>query len=221
MDITYLGHASFRLKGKNTTLVTDPYELEKVGLKFPKHVMADVVTVSHDHPDHNAFHQIEGTPYVIHGPGEYEVKGVGVIGTTSFHDDEKGAKRGKNTIYRIEMDGLSIVHLGDLGHTLSADEVDALDGVDILMIPVGGHFTINPTAAVSVINEIEPSIVIPMHYKRDDMTGLPAQAGDAFKDLATVQMFLKEIGKEDVVAQPKLSVTKDKLPEQMQVVVLS
>ena len=172
------------------------------------------MTVSHDHADHNAVHNIEGAPYVIHGPGEYEVKGVGVIGMSTFHDEEKGANRGKNTVYRIEMDGLNIVHLGDLGHALSAAEVDALDGVDVLMIPVGGYFTINPTVAVSVINEIEPSIVIPMHYKRPEMTGEP------LSNLATLQMFLKEIGKEDVLAQPKLSVTKDKLPEQMQVVVL-
>lgn len=215
MDITYLGHSSFRIKGKNAVVVTDPYALEKTGMKFPKHIAADIVTVSHDHPDHNALHQIEGNPYVIQGPGEYEVKGVGVIGTGTFHDEEKGAKRGKNIVYRIEIDGVSIVHLGDLGHTLSSPEVDALDGVDVLMIPVGGVYTIDAAAAVSVINEVEPSIVIPMHYKHPDMTG------DTFAGLATLQMFLKEIGKEDVVSQPKLSISKDKIPEQMQVIVLS
>lgn len=214
MDITYLGHSSFRIKGKNAVVVTDPFSLEKFGVKFPKHVAADIVTVSHDHPDHNAVRQIEGAPYVISGPGEYEVKGVGVIGTSTFHDEEKGAKRGKNTVYRIEIDGVSIVHLGDLGHTLSSLEVDALDGVDILMIPVGGQYTIDPAAAVSVVSEIEPSIVIPMHFKRPDMSG------DTFKDLATLPMFLKEIGKEEVVPQPKLSITKDKIPEQTQVIVL-
>jgi L-ascorbate metabolism protein UlaG (beta-lactamase superfamily) len=214
MDITYLGHSSFRIKGKNAVVVTDPYLLEKSGLKFPKHIAADVVTVSHGHPDHNATHQIEGSPFVIEGPGEYEVKGVGVIGMSTFHDEEKGASRGGNTMYRIEIDGVSIVHLGDLGHTLSTSEVDALDGVNILMIPVGGIYTIDPAAAVSVINEIEPAIVIPMHYKRPDFTG------DVFKDLATLPMFLKEIGKEDVVPQAKLSITKDKIPEQMQVIVL-
>jgi L-ascorbate metabolism protein UlaG (beta-lactamase superfamily) len=214
MEITYLGHASFRIKGKTTTVVTDPYTPDLVGLKFPKHITADIITVSHDHPDHNAVGQIEGEPYVVHGPGEYEIKGVGIIGIPSFHDAEKGAQRGKNTIYRIEIDGLSIVHLGDLGHTLSVAEADNLDGVDILMIPVGGFYTIDPAAAVSVINEIEPSIVLPMHYGR---TELPAKA---FGSLATRDTFLKEIGKEDVIPQPKLTVTKDKLPEQMQVVIL-
>lgn len=215
MDITYLGHSSFRIKGKNAVVVTDPYDIEKSGVKFPKHIAADIVTVSHGHPDHNATHQIEGNPYIIQGPGEYEVKGVGVIGTATFHDTEKGDKRGRNTVYRIEIDGVSIVHLGDLGHTLSSEEVDALDGVDVLMIPVGGVYTINPSEAVSVINEIEPSIVMPMHYKRSDMIG------DVFKDMATLPAFLKEIGKEEVTPLPKLSITKDKIPEQMQVVVLS
>jgi L-ascorbate metabolism protein UlaG (beta-lactamase superfamily) len=215
MDITYLGHSSFRIKGKNAVVVTDPYALEKSGIKFPKHIAADIITVSHGHPDHNATHQIEGSPYIIQGPGEYEVHGVGVIGMSTYHDQEKGAKRGGNTIYRIEIDGVSIVHLGDLGHKLATPEVDALDGVDILMIPVGGIYTIDPAAAVSVINEIEPSIIIPMHYKRPDFIG------DMFKDLATLPMFLKEIGKDDIAAQPKLSITKDKIPEQMQVVVLS
>jgi L-ascorbate metabolism protein UlaG (beta-lactamase superfamily) len=136
------------------------------------------------------------------------------MGIPSYHDTEQGAKRGKNTIYRIEIDGLSIVHLGDLGHTLSAAEVDNLDGVDILMIPVGGFYTIDAAAAVSVINEIEPSIVLPMHYGRADLS-------EKIKsNLATRETFLKEIGKEDVVPQPKLMITKDKLPEQMQVVIL-
>ncbi|MCX6791959.1 MAG: MBL fold metallo-hydrolase [Candidatus Gottesmanbacteria bacterium] len=214
MEITYLGHAAFRLRGKTTTVVTDPYAPELVGLKFPKHITADIVTVSHDHPDHNAIRQIEGTAYVVNGPGEYEIKGVGIIGISTFHDDEKGAKRGKNTIYRIEMDGLSLVHLGDLGHTLSAEEVDALDGVDILMIPVGGFYTIDPAAAVSVINEIEPSIVLPMHYGRTELSA------KTFGTLATRDAFLKEIGKDSVIPQPKLTVTRDKLPEQMQVIIL-
>jgi L-ascorbate metabolism protein UlaG (beta-lactamase superfamily) len=214
MDITYLGHSSFRIKGKTTTLVTDPYASEEVGLKFPKHVAADIVTVSHDHADHNVVDQIEGPPYVLHGPGEYEIKGVGVIGISTYHDEEKGEKRGKNTIYRMEMDGINIVHLGDLGHTLSADIVDELDGVDILMVPVGGIYTVDPAKAVEIINELEPSIVLPMHY------GRPELVAKTYGELSTLAAFLKEIGKQEVVAQPKLSITKDKLPEQMQVVVL-
>lgn len=179
MEITHFGQSSFRIRGKHATVVMDPC------IPFPKHVTADIVTVSEDHPDHNAISQIEGTAYVVNGPGEYEIKGVGVI----------GRKVEKNTMYRIEIDGLSIVHLRDVNHTLSAEEVDSLDGVDILIMDVA--------SPVSVIHEIEPVIVIPMRASRDELT-----------------TFLKEVGKEDVVPQPKLTVTRDKLPEQMQVVIL-
>jgi len=214
MDITYFGHSSFRIKGKTATVVTDPYDPVDVGLKFPKHIAADIVTVSHGHKDHAAVAQIEENPYVVRGPGEYEIKGVGIIGLSTYHDEEKGVKRVKNTIYRIEIDGVALVHLGDLGHTLSTDQVDALDGVGILMIPVGGVYTIDPATAVEVINELEPSIVIPMHYGRADLNQ------KEFGGLAQLSAFLKEIGKEDVAAQPKLSITRDKLPAEMQVVVL-
>lgn len=213
MDITYLGHASFRIRGKNATVVCDPFD-SMIGLKFPKHVEADVVTVSHDHRDHNAVGEVEGSPFVVHGPGEYEIKGIGVVGYGVYHDNEKGAKRGKNTMYRIEVDGVSIVHLGDLGHTLSSDEVDELDGVNVLMVPVGGFYTIDAAAAVTVVNDIEPLIVIPMHYGRPDL------ASEIGSKLSPVGAFLKEIGKESVMPQPKLTISKDKLPAEMQVVVL-
>ncbi|HUD18917.1 MAG TPA: MBL fold metallo-hydrolase [Patescibacteria group bacterium] len=214
MDITYFGQSSFRLRGKSATVVIDPFDPGAVGLKFPKHTEADIVTVSHDHKDHNAVSEVEGSPFVVNGPGEYEIKGVGVVGMSVFHDDQKGAVRGKNTIYRIEIDGLSIVHLGDLGHTLSSEQVDELDGVNILLVPVGGFYTIDAARAVQIIRDIEPSIVIPMHYKTE---GLNPKLGDV---LAPLSVFMKEIGKEGIVPQPKLSITKDKLPAEMQVVVL-
>ena len=189
MDITFLGHSSFRVRGKIATVVTDPFESETAGLKFPKHVEADVVTVSH-HND--AATALEGSPFVVHGAGEYEVKGVGVVGI--------GTAPGGNTIYRIEIDGVSIVHLGNLNHLPSAGEVDELDGVDILMVPVGGDNTLDASQAVQVINDIEPTIVIPMLY-------------------GNLDVFLKEIGKDGTVPVAKLTVTKDKLPAEMQVVV--
>lgn len=213
MDITYLGHSSFRIRGKSATVVTDPYD-SSVGLKFPKHVEANVITVSHDHDDHNATTQIEGSPYVISGPGEYEVKGVSIFGLSTFHDDQKGKERGHNTMYRMEVDGISIVHLGDLGHHLSSEQVDELDGVSILMIPVGGVFTIDPTVAAQIVSDIEPLIVIPMHYGRSELDQ------KVYGMLSPVSQFLKEIGKEDSAPQSKLSLTKDKLPAEMQVVVL-
>lgn len=214
MEITYLGHSSFKLRGKAVTVVTDPYDQTMVGIKFPKHTRADIVTVSHDHNDHNAVTAVEGAPFVIAGPGEYEVKGVGIVGIGVFHDDERGAKRGKNTIYRIELDGTSIVHLGDLGHALSDDQVDSLNGVDVLLVPVGGVYTIDAKIARQVVGAIEPSIVIPMHYNRE---GLDQKT---FGALAPVSSFLKEIGKEGVSPVSKLAISKDKLPEELQVVVL-
>ena len=209
MDITSLGHSSLRIRGKTTTVVTDPFDSKFLGLKFPKHITADIVTVSHAHEDHNAVAQIEGNPFIVSGPGEYEIKGVGIVGISSHHDAEN---KGLNTIYRIEMEDLSIVHLGDLGRMLTADEVDGLDGVDILMIPVGRTYTIDAAQASKLVSEIDPTIIIPMHYG-----GIP---GLKF-DLAPVSVFLKEMGQETVTAQSKLTISKSKLPEQKQIIVLA
>src|SRR3989344_3361592 len=213
MEIIYLGHSSFKLRGKSTTLVTDPYGAG-IGIKFPKHTSADIVTISQDHDDHNNVQAVEGNPFVVRGPGEYEVKGVGIVGIGVFHDDANGTKRGKNTIYRIEMDGLSIVHLGDLGHGLSSQQVDELDGVDILLVPVGGTYTIGAKQAAEIVAAIDPSVVIPMHYHRNDLDQ------KTFGSLEPVSVFLKEMGKEGTIPVAKLSVTKDKLPEELQVIVL-
>jgi L-ascorbate metabolism protein UlaG (beta-lactamase superfamily) len=214
MDITYLGHSSFKIKGKKVTVVCDPFDSSLVGLKFPKNVEAGIVTVSHEHADHNAVSQISGSPFVVHGAGEYEINGVGIIGIPSFHDEAKGEKRGINTIYNIEVDGIHIVHLGDIGEMLSDKEIEQLGTVNILMIPVGGAFTITAKQASELIPEIEPSIVLPMHYGRESLNQ------KEFSELTPLSAFLKLMGQEAVVPVPKLSVTKDKLPEQMQVVAL-
>ncbi len=214
MDITSLGHASFKIRAKLVTIITDPYLSDMVGLKFPKNVEADIVTISHQHQDHNAVQNVSGSPFIVSGPGEYEIKGVHIVGTSSFHDEEKGAKRGSNTMYHMEIDGVRLAHLGDLGHTLSSHDIEQLGEVDILFIPVGGIFTIDAKQAAEIITEIEPSIVIPMHY------GKPELNQKTFGELASLAHFLKEMGKVGVVPQPKLSVTKDKLPEELQVIVL-
>lgn len=213
MDITSLGHSSFKLRGRQATVVTDPFG-DMVGLPFPKHTTADIVTLSHNHEDHNAAERIEGNPFVVSGPGEYEVKGVGIVGLGVFHDEAEGAQRGRNTIYRIELDGVSIVHLGDLGHELTSAHVDSLDGVHILLIPVGGVYTIDARQAAKVVSEIEPSIVIPMHYNR------PGLDQRAFGNLTGVDVFLKEMGKANSAPQSKLSITKEKLPEELEIIVL-
>lgn len=212
MDITYLGHSSFRIKGKDAALVTDPYD-KYIGLKFPS-VEADIVTISHQHEDHNQAELVSGDKKVVDGPGEYEIKGVSIIGFPSFHDDKKGEERGKNTIYVIEMDGFRLAHLGDLGHPLSDELVAEIGDIDILMIPVGGKFTIDSAQAVSVVQAIEPSITIPMHYQ------VPGLDPKTFSELESVEKFLKEVGITTEVL-PKLSVKReDIIPEAQKIVVL-
>jgi len=212
MDIYYLGHSSFRIKGKNATLITDPFSEKMTGLKFPK-TEADIVTISHNHEDHNQSDLVEGNPYVISNPGEYEIKNVSMFGIGAFHDAKEGHEKGKNTIFIIEMDKIRICHLGDLGHKLDEKELEEVDGVDILMIPVGGSVTVNPAEAMQVINQIEPKIVLPMHYNEE---GLNQQI---FGDLAPIEAFLKEAG-DKIENLPKLTVSFDSLPEEKQQIIV-
>lgn len=207
MDISWLGHSSFRLKSRYATLITDPYA-SSTGLKFPK-TDCDIVTISHDHQDHNDVSRIGGAPKIVSGPGEYEIKEVLIFGTQTFHDESGGKERGLNTVYSITMEGIHLCHLGDLGHRLSQDTLGELGPIDILFIPVGGVYTIGSEQAVDVVGAIEPKVVIPMHYR---------VAGLAY-DLEPVDKFVKEIGMEPV-KMDKLSVTSDKLPEERQLVVL-
>jgi L-ascorbate metabolism protein UlaG (beta-lactamase superfamily) len=212
MDITYLGHSAFKLRGKVATVVTDPYNAS-VGFDLPK-VSADIVTISHHHEDHNAFEKIGGTsrrpePYIIKAPGEYEVSGVGVFGWQTFHDDKEGKERGKNTIYIIHIDGLRICHLGDLGHVLSEAQVHQIGEIDVLLVPVGGFYTINAKQAVEVVKSLQPSIVVPMHFLT------PKHNSELFAQVAPVTQFLTEMGiEEPLEAQEKLALTASDLPEE-------
>ncbi|MBU0572301.1 MBL fold metallo-hydrolase [Patescibacteria group bacterium] len=211
MDITYLGHSSFRLKGKTASVVIDPFDSKAVGLPFPK-VSAEIVTISHDHEDHNKAELVKDVRKVISGPGEYEINGVSIVGIASYHDDTKGTKRGKNTIYMIEMDGLRIVHLGDLGHKLSEKFIEKVGSVDVLIVPVGGEYTIGAVRATELTRLIEPSIIIPMHFKVPNLN--PA----TFSKLAPVEPFLTQIGL-PVEKLKKLTIT-NRAPEEEQKVVL-
>lgn len=213
MEITHLGHSSFKVRGKRATLVTDPFDPEFISLKFPK-VEASVVTVSHEHGDHNFTKGVGGEPTIIDGPGEYEVAGIKIMGLSSFHDDKRGEERGKNTVYYIEMDKVSLAHLGDLGDKLDDAVSEILNGVDVLMIPVGGFYTISPVTAVEIITKLEPSIIIPMHYRP------VGTRNETLAKLEPVSTFLKEMGKENVTPEPKLSISKDKIPGEATVVVL-
>ena len=213
MDIYWYGQACFKLKGKNAAVIIDPFDPEFTGLKVPKDFEADIVLKTHDHQDHNAVSSVGGSPQIFEGPGEYEVKGAVISGIASFHDDNKGAERGLNTIYNVMIDGLNIVHLGDLGQSsLTEDQVNEIDVVDILLIPVGSIYTIDAKAAVGIVSQLEPKIIIPMHYG-----GVP---GLKFP-LDPVDKFLKEMGAESTTPIAKLSISKDKLLEEPQVIVLS
>lgn len=217
MEILWLGHSSFLLRAKSAKIVTDPYDASLVGFKFPK-TEADIVTISHNHPDHNYSAGVVGidgkSPFVISGPGEYDVGGISVFGVATFHDEEGGSKRGKNTAYALDVDGLRVCHLGDLGHKLTDGQLTEIGSIDILLIPVGGFFTIDAKVAAEVVGQLEPKVVIPMHYK------IPGLNQSNFASLSSVEPFLTEMGVAAPTPLPKLVVTPDKLPEQLQVVLL-
>jgi L-ascorbate metabolism protein UlaG (beta-lactamase superfamily) len=208
MEITWLGYSCFRLRGKQTTIVTDPCPPD-TGYTLGK-LTADIVSVSHNHPGHSYVQGVGGEPKVITGPGEYEISGVMTLGLPTFHDAEHGAVRGKNTVYLFEIDDLVVCHLGDLGHVLGAEQVSRIDNVDVLMVPVGGVSTIDAERAAEIVRHVEPKIVIPMHYKTLVLK----------RDLATAERFLKEMGVKEAVPQPKLNVNKNSLPLTLQVALL-
>jgi len=208
MEIVYLGHSEFKISGKNINVVTDPLNPSEVGITAPK-IEADVVTISHDHFDHNFLAGVKGEYLCFDTPGEYEIKGAEIQGIPSFHDNTGGKERGLNTIFVYEIDGIKICHLGDLGHDLTPEQLDKIDGIDILLIPVGGKYTLDSKLAAKIISEISPKIVIPMHFKAGKMT-----------DLEPLDNFLKELGI-DPKKIDKLKIQKKDLPEELEVYQLS
>ncbi|MGI2336461.1 MAG: MBL fold metallo-hydrolase [Dehalogenimonas sp.] len=208
MEIKYLGHSCFRIKGKNTTVITDPFSPD-IGLALGKQT-ANIVTISHQHPGHNHSEGIGGTPRIVSRPGEYEIGDAIIIGLSSYHDAEKGLIRGKNVVFVVAMDELTICHLGDLGTPLKESEIEELGKVDILMVPVGDMSALNSAAAARLVRQIEPSIVIPMHY----------QLPESNRELEPVGRFLSEMGTDGIVPQAKLTITRSNLPLTTQVVVL-
>ena len=208
MEITWYGQSCFRLRSRGLSVVTDPYG-PSTGLKLPR-LTATVVTVSHEHEDHNNVEAVKGSPFVISGPGEYEVDGIFVIGVATWHDDKGGRELGRNTAYLIEFEDLTICHLGDLGHVLSQEQVEQLSNIDVLMVPVGGRSTLTGTRAAEVVGLLEPGIVIPMHYR---VPGLKAQ-------IETANRFLKEMAVENPERIDTLTVTAGSTPEETRVVLL-
>jgi len=213
MIISYLGHSCFKIKGKEASVLTDPFS-PSVGFKMPR-VSADIVLVSHSHEDHNFVQQVEGNPFVISEPGEYEVKGVEILGIDTFHDSVGGKERGRNIVYHFKCDGISLVHLGDLGCKLTPNQVEDLNGVDILFVPVGGFYTIDLPLVHQIISQLEPKIVIPMHFKTEKHNP------EIFGKLNSLDVFLKEMGEEDIRPEKKLKIkSRTQLPEERKIVVL-
>jgi len=213
MIINWYGHSCFKItnQGGHLIIITDPFD-KKIGLNPPR-CSTDIVTVSHQHNNHNNTKIITGMegkkPFIINSPGEYEIKGASIVGCRSFHDKEE---KEQNIIYIMEVDKIRICHLGDFGQDKLEDkQVEKIGNVDILMIPVGGNYTIEAKKAVKIVNQIDPSIVIPIHYK---LPGLKINLDD-------VKEFLKEMGLNGVTPVDKLTVKKkDLLGKEMEVVVM-
>src|SRR5688572_14016053 len=207
MEIHWLGHSFFRLRAREATVAIDP-----IVRKGAAKVAADVVLVSHEHEGHNGRDAVSGSPRFVTRPGEYEIKGVSIVGVQTAHDNEGGRRRGANTAWIVQLEDLHICHLGDIGHTLTEPQREAIGQVDILLIPVGGHNTINAVQATEMVTSLEPKIVIPMHYGTGE--------GDE-SAVATVDHFLREQGVRSAEPQARLQVTKATLPEETTVVVLA
>ncbi len=207
MNIIWRGQSFFEISVKNkkegeTKIAIDPFEADFVGLKFPK-TEADIVLISHSHKDHSNYRAVGGSPFVIDTPGEYEIKDVFIKAIPAFHDDNNGKERGQVIMFTIEAEGMKVGFLSDLGQKeLASGQVDDLGNVDILLIPVGGKYTIGAKEAPDIISQIEPGIVIPMHYKIPNLK----------VDLDDVSKFLKEMGEESIEPQPKLKVSSRDLP---------
>ena len=204
-EIQYLGHAGFRIRGRDGVVVMDPGQ-PVCGYDVGKQT-ASIATISHHHNDHNhreALRPLKETLNVFDGPGEYEVGGILITGVRTFHDKKKGADLGRNVVFVAHIDDVAIAHLGDLGHELSASQVEEIGNVDVVLVPVGGHETINATEAAAVIAQLEPRIVIPMHYASADVTTEIA--------METLERFLNEMSVKEYTREEKLSVTSSNLP---------
>lgn len=215
MDINWYGLSCFRIREGSVVVVCDPFD-KSVGSAFPK-IRADLVSVSHDRPGHNAVERVTGEPKVFRGPGEYEIKNTFVTGLTTYHRKPKEGKAERNVAFFFEFGDLTVGHLGDIGEVPTQTEIEQLSirDIDILMIPVGGGETLDPRRAVEVVGMLEPKIVIPMHYRH---AGLSSEWAET---LEPIERFLKELGVTAPEALDTLKISKSNLPEETQVVLLN
>ncbi len=213
MKVKWLGHACFLITSEaGLKIITDPY-IEGSGIKYsPVNESADIVTVSHDHFDHNNVSAVKGNPEVVKSSGTKTVKGVQFKGVPTYHDESKGSQRGNNIVFCFTIDGIKICHLGDLGHSLSKEEITEIGTVDVLLIPVGGFFTIDSKVATQVCESLRPRVIVPMHFKTSKLDFPIAQVDDFLagkpnvKKLNTSEVEFKASGlpttSEIVVLQP-------------------
>ncbi|NTU46417.1 MBL fold metallo-hydrolase [Candidatus Roizmanbacteria bacterium] len=214
MEIKYFGHSCFSIKTAVARVITDPFDPQVVGFSLPK-LEADIVTVSHQHPDHNNSPAVGDNPLIIDWPGEFEKQEVRIFGYSSFHDNKKGAERGENILYKFEMEGITILHCGDLGVVPDNGFIADVGEVDILLVPVGGLHTIDSAQAAELVKKIEPTYVIPMHYNT------PGLNQEQFPTLAGVDEFIHKMGVPEPEPIDKLVLKKeDIMQEEMKVVVM-
>jgi L-ascorbate metabolism protein UlaG (beta-lactamase superfamily) len=214
MKIKWYGHAAFLITSdQGVKIITDPYEPGAFGGQLTYGQIkdqADIVIISHDHADHNDTKSLPGSPEIIKGSGSKSVQGISIKGISTYHDPSKGSERGDNTIFTLSVDGMKICHLGDLGHILSEKELAEIGPVDLLLIPVGGYFTIDPKEATRVAEQIKPKILIPMHFKTKKC-GFP---------IAPVEDFLKGKSNPKRPKASEVALEKRGLPQQMEILVL-
>jgi L-ascorbate metabolism protein UlaG (beta-lactamase superfamily) len=219
MKVSWYGHACFLFEGQGVRLVTDPPGGE-IGYLLPE-VEVDLVTVSHGHSDHNNVNALRGTPAVISTPGVHDVKGLKIQGFPTFHDDAGGARRGGNLLFTWEMDGVRVCHLGDLGHLLDESAAGDLGRIDLLLVPVGGFFTIDAAEARQIVDQIGPRIVIPMHYKTKVFSSRLTGVDDFTRRFQPEQVRHARVpsGREHQAAE-SLQVEGANLPPSLEVVVM-
>jgi len=212
--IKWLGHASFLLQAADgTKVITDPYQSGAYGggiMHRSIDVEPDIVTVSHDHSDHGYVEGVPGRFEVVNTPGDRTIAGIAISGVSAFHDPDKGAIRGPNMMFTVAVDGVRVAHLGDLGHELRAQEVEQIGQVDVLLIPVGGYYTIGPEQASRVIEMLKPRVAIPMHFKNEKVN----------LTIGPVDDFLRGKPNVRVPGVSEIEVTKDTLPAETEIVVL-
>ncbi|MFM9106326.1 MAG: MBL fold metallo-hydrolase [Chloroflexota bacterium] len=207
-EIRWYGHNCFRIRAKEATILTDPVG-PPTGYAMGKQT-ADIVTLSHDHRGHHNLDAVKPPYKVIDGPGEYEVNDVFITGVRTFHDNEKGARDGYNTVYLLEIEGMTVCHLGDLGHVLNAEQTEAVEDVDILLVAAGGG-PLAPKQAAEVVAQIAPKVVIPMQYR--------SGSGDA--GLADLTEFARHLGIAMPEPEDKLTIKPGDLSDITRLAVLN